>query len=441
MASSLSLGNALNWLDRHINIEKNSHADFPPPSLSKMQEALRMIGNPHESYSSIHVTGTNGKGSTCRMISALLMAHGLKVGTYVSPHLMSINERILVDLEPISDHDLIDEISTLKLSEEYSGRIMSWFELVTAAAFSHFDTVGVDVAVVEVGMGGLWDATNVIEAEVAVVTNVSWDHADVLGPGLSDIAREKAGIIKASSSVVLGVEQKDLLEIFLSKPSFAASVLGREFYLRSNVQAIGGRVLEVRTRRAIYDQVFIPLFGPHQGRNAALAIASVEEFFGRALDLDVVKAAFERVTSPGRMEVMSRQPLVVVDAAHNPAGMASARISLLSDFSTVKRWHLVVSILNGRDSEAMFRSIVNDKISSVAIAKTRSLRAMEVEEICSGAASAGLECQVFETVSDALDAMVEACGDDEGVFVCGSIYTVAEARERMLDKKSSKLSR
>lgn len=431
MDNSISLGNALNWLDSHINIEKNSHAEFPPPSLVKMREALQMIGEPHKSYPAIHVTGTNGKGSTCRMISALLMAHGLRVATYMSPHLARINERILVDLEPISDEDLVNELLTLKLLEEHSGKMLSWFELITAAAFSHFDTVGVDVAVVEVGMGGVWDATNVIDGEVAVVTNVSWDHAEILGPELSDIAREKSGIIKPSSSVVLGVDQTELLEIFLSRASLGASILGQDLQVRSNAQAIGGRVIGVRTKRAVYDQIFMPLFGPHQGPNAALAISAVEEFFGRALDLDVVSAAFERVTSPGRMEVVSRSPLVVVDAAHNPAGMSSARASLLSDFSTVAKWHLVVSMLLGRDAEAMFLAIRDDNVSSVFISKTRSPRAMEVEEILHGAEKAQLSCQVFETVSDALEAAVAGCKDDGGVFVCGSIYTVAEARERI----------
>ncbi len=435
MSTSLSLGNALNWLDSHINIEANSHADFPPPSLVKIREALEMIGEPQRSYPAIHVTGTNGKGSTCRMITALLMAHGLRVGTYTSPHLMVINERIMVDLEPISDADLVDELTTLKILEEHSGKILSWFELLTAAAFSHFDTVGIDVAVVEVGMGGEWDATNVIDGEVAVITNVALDHADILGPELSDIAREKAGIIKPASSVVLGVDQEDLISIFLSKPSYAVSILGRDLQLRSSRQAIGGRVLGVRTKHATYDQIFVPLFGPHQGQNAAVAICAAEEFFGRALDLDVTKAAFERVTSPGRMEVVSRAPLVVLDAAHNPAGMQSAKIGILSDFSSVPRWHLVVSMLRGRDPEEMFRAIVSDRIVSVSVARTRSLRAMEVSQIREGAGKAGLTCEVYDTVSEAVEQAVCSCGDDEGVIVCGSIYTVSEAREKILKRK------
>ena len=432
MSSSISLGNALNWLDSHINIERNSHADFPSPSIVKVQDTLKMIGEPHKTYPVIHVTGTNGKGSTCRMITALLVAHGLRVGTYVSPHLGRINERILVDFEPISDEDLIDEISTLKILEEYSGVILSWFELVTVAAFSHFDTVGIDVAVIEVGMGGTWDATNVIDGDVAVVTNVSLDHVEILGPELSDIANEKSGIIKPLSSVVIGVDQRDLLEIFLSKPNAGTSVLGEDIQLRSNTQAIGGRVISIRTKHATYDEIFLPLFGPHQGNNAALAVSTVEEFFGRALDVDVVKAAFERVSSPGRMEVVSRAPLVVLDAAHNPAGMLSARASLQSDFASVSRWHLVVSMLNGRDPKAMFLAIKNDRIKELSVAKTRSLRAMDVEEMAQAASEANLSCQKFETVSDAFRSAIKNCQQDEGVLVSGSIYTVAEAREEVL---------
>ncbi|TAN20699.1 MAG: bifunctional folylpolyglutamate synthase/dihydrofolate synthase [Actinomycetota bacterium] len=431
MSNSISLGNALNWLDSHINIERNSHADFPTPSLVKIQEALKMMGEPHKTYPVIHVTGTNGKGSTCRMITALLMAHGLRVGTYVSPHLSRINERILVDLEAISDEDLVDEISTLKILEEHSGNVLSWFELVTAAAFSHFDTVGIDVGVIEVGMGGTWDATNVVDGDVAVVTNISLDHADILGPELSDIAREKSGIVKPNSSVVIGVNQSDLLNIFLSRPSAGTSVLGQDFQIRSNSQAIGGRVIAIRTKHAAYDDIFLPLYGPHQGNNAALAVSSVEEFFGRALDLDVVKAAFERVTSPGRMEVVSRSPLVVLDAAHNPAGMLSARVSLESDFASVSRWHMVISMLNGRDSKAMFLALKNDRIKSVSVAQARSLRAMDVEEMRRAAAEVDLSSQRFETVSDALRVAMRDCQQDEGILVCGSIYTVAEAREEV----------
>lgn len=436
MGGDLSFGDALRWLDGHINLERNSHAEFPLPSLAKMHEVLRMMGEPHRSYPVIHVTGTNGKGSTSRMITALLMAHGLRVGTYVSPHLTRINERILFGLEQISDDDFSSELQRLKLIEEQSGNILSWFELITAASFSHFDAIGVDVAVIEVGMGGVWDATNVIVGDVAVVTNVALDHADVLGPELSDIAREKSGIIKHDSAAVLGVDQEDLLEIFLARPSRSVTVLGKDLQLRSNVQAIGGRVVSVRSSRATYDQIFMPLHGAHQGQNAALAIGAAEEFFGRALDQDVVRAAFERVTSPGRMEIVSRSPLAILDAAHNPAGMAAAKASILSDFSSIARWHLVVSMLSGRDPMQMFLAIKNDKIASVSISETRSFRAMPVQEILNGAEAAGIPCQRFETVTDALDAAIQLCREGEAVLICGSIYTVAEAREQLLTKKN-----
>lgn len=429
MGGPLSFGDALSWLDGHLNSERNSHMEFPPPSLVKMVDALAAIGDPHKSYPVVHVTGTNGKGSTSRMITALFMAHGLQVGTYLSPHLHSVNERIQVDLEPISDRDLADELSTLKMLEVHSGKILSWFEIVTAAAFSHFDTVGLDVAVVEVGMGGIWDATNVVDGEVAVVTNVSLDHVEVLGPELTDIAKEKAGIIKPSSRVVLGVDSDLLLQVFLERPNDGTVILGRDLLVRSNTQAIGGRVLSIKTKRATYTDVFLPLFGPHQGENAAIAISAVEEFFDRSLDLDVVRAAFERVSSPGRMEVVSRSPLVILDAAHNPAGMLSAKVTMLTDFSAVTRWHLVVSMLKGRDPRAMFFALKDAKVATLSIAEARSARAMSLAEMGGGAREAGFSFDEFETVAAAISSAVERCKDGEAVLVCGSIYTVAEARE------------
>lgn len=432
MSESISYGDMLSWLDGHINIEKNSHSDFPSPSLEKIRQALVDIGQPQTSYPAIHVTGTNGKGSTSRMISTLLIAHGLRVGTYTSPHLESLNERIMVDLVPIDDSDLFDELNTLRLLEAHSRQRLSWFELMTAAAFSHFDTVGVDIAVVEVGMGGTWDATNVINGDVAVITNVSMDHVDILGPELTDIAKEKSGIIKSDSAVVIGVDQEDLLEIFASKENKAFRRLGSEIEIISNRPAIGGRAISMKTIHATYDNVYMPLFGAHQGRNAALAIGAVEEFFGRALDLDVVKAAFERVSSPGRIEVVSRSPLVILDAAHNPAGMLAAREATSSDFFGVKRWTVILSMLEGRDPDAMVLAIDSDKVKSFLIAPTRSLRAMSVNKIAGAVARSGKPFQEFDSVSEAVERAIESCKEDEGVLVCGSIYTVAEAREQIV---------
>lgn len=431
MSRSISLGDALSWLDGHANMERNSHAEFPPPSLEKVREALRQLGDPQKSYASIHITGTNGKGSTARMVTSLLLAHGLRVGTYLSPHLEKVNERILVDMVPISDRDLADELLSVKLLEEHSGVVMNWFEIMTAACFLHFDSVGVDVAVVEVGMGGKWDATNVIDGDVAIVTNVSLDHADVLGPELSDIAVEKSGIIKGSSRVVLGVPEGPIRDIFLSRPNSGTSVLGRDVMLQTNRQAMGGRVISLRTRRAAYDQLFLPLYGPHQGDNASLAISAVEEFFDRPLDAEVVRAALERSNSPGRMEVLSRSPLVIVDAAHNPAGMRSTKAAIVSDFSAVKKWHAVVSMLVGRDPRAMFLAFGREGVVSLALAPTRSLRAMEVAAMADGARYAGFEPVGYPSVTEAVSETIAACGDDEGVIICGSIYSAAEARESL----------
>jgi len=322
---------ALAFLDRHINLEARA-GRIEGLSLDAMQRLLDVLGNPERAFKSIHITGTNGKGSVARLSSALLVESGLAVGTYVSPHLERINERLLWNLEPISDDAFAQVISEIAELAPLAGVEPSYFELLTAAAFAWFAEVAVDVAVIEVGLLGRFDATNVIDADVAVITNIGQDHTDLQGDWRLAVAREKAGIIKPTSYVVLGETDPDLREVFAEAESLGMSAFGEDFDVTDARTAIGGQYIEVNTPASAYQELFIPLYGAHQVDNALIALVAVEAFFGRAIETDLVEAAFGSVLMPGRFEVVHRNPLVIIDGAHNPPGAAAAAATLDDQF-------------------------------------------------------------------------------------------------------------
>ena len=301
------------------------------------------------------------------MATALLRAQGLAVGTIMSPHLEQMNERISRNFEPISDADLLEGLGALEALERFvEARDLvslppTWFELVTALAYRYFSDVAVDAAVVEVGLGGRWDATNVADAAVAVVTNVELDHVEILGPTRAHIAREKAGIIKAGATVVVGETDPEIVKVFAGEAERAgAAALWRrdvEFACERSRIAYGGRVVDLRTPRGLYPEVFVPLFGAHQGLNASVALAAAEAFFGAPLADDVVNEAFAEVTVPGPLEVVSRQPLVVLDGAHNPAGATVLGDALREDFAAAKNIVIVMGCLRGRDPVELLNAI------------------------------------------------------------------------------------
>ncbi len=297
-----SLAAALAYLDEHVNFEtapsRRSH-----PTLDRMRAVCALLGDPQSAYPVVHLTGTNGKGSTARMISALLAAHGLSVGTYTSPHLERINERMVWNGEPIDDATLAEALLAFEPIEEHIGVRLTHFEVLTAAALRWFADVAVDVAVLEVGLGGRWDATNVADGAVAVVTNVGLDHAEVIGPTREDIAVEKAGIVKAGSTLVLGEPDPSLYPVFASRHADAIWARDQDYGLTRNVVALGGRLVDLFTPSGTTPDVFVPLHGPHQGDNAACALAAAEAFFGRRLDARTVTDAFAVVEVPGRFDV------------------------------------------------------------------------------------------------------------------------------------------
>ena len=423
---------ALAWLDAHVDFESSMPSRRDLPTLDRMRELVGILGDPQEAYPSIHVTGTNGKGSTAAMCTALLAARGLTVGTYTSPNLSRVNERISRNGEPIGDAEFTEVLEALSKVETLMAERPTRFELLTAAALAWVADEAVDVAVVEVGLGGRWDCTNVVDGDVTVVTNISYDHTEVLGPTLEDIASDKSGIIKPGSRAVIGETDPGLVDLFrrAARDAGAAEirVRGVDFGCTSNRLAVGGRLVDLWTPGAAYGEVLVPLHGAHQGENAAVALAAVQEFFGGPLDEDVVEEAFASVVVSGRLEVVARRPLVVVDGAHNVAGMTMLARSLVEGFSVAGEDIAVIGMLRGRDPVAMLDALLGAGIRSVVVCEPDSPRALPVEVLAEAATGLHLDVTVARSVDDAVATALDRAGPDDRVVVCGSLYVVADAR-------------
>jgi dihydrofolate synthase/folylpolyglutamate synthase len=302
------------------------------PTLARVRALTEILGDPQKAYPVIHLTGTNGKTSTARMIETLLRELNLRTGRFTSPHLESMNERITLDGVPISVRRFVEVYEDIRPyvdivdgSQEFP---MSFFEVITGMAFAAFADAPVDVAVLEVGLGGTWDCTNVADGQVAVITPIAVDHAHILGDSPAQIASEKAGIIKENAIVVMAQQPLEAAEVLLRRASEMNAMVAREgleYGVLDRQQAVGGQLLALRGLAGEYTDVFLPLYGAHMAHNAATALAAVEAFLGTgrggtSLDPDVVREAFAKVTSPGRLEVVRRGPTVIIDATHNPAG-------------------------------------------------------------------------------------------------------------------------
>jgi dihydrofolate synthase/folylpolyglutamate synthase len=395
--------------------------------LDRMRRVVELMGDPQRAYPVIHLTGTNGKGSTARVITALLVARGLSVGTYTSPDLERINERLAWNDEPIADEDLAHALEAIGHLEAELGDVPTRFEILTAAAFGWFADIAVDVAVVEVGLGGRWDATNVADAQVAVVTNVSLDHQEVLGPTRADIAEEKAGIVKPGSTLVLGETDPDLVARFRAVEAAEVWQRDEDFGCVRNQLALGGRLLELRTPGASYDDVVLPAHGAHQGDNAAIALAAAEAFFGAAIAREVVDEAFASVRLPGRLEVVGRQPLLVLDGAHNPSGARAVAIALDEAFETSGRV-LVVGVLRGRDPTEMLVALDAARARLVVACPPPSPRALPPEELAKAARDLGIAVEVAGSVVEAVARARKVAEPSEMVLITGSLYVVGAAR-------------
>jgi len=434
----LDISAARSWLDAHVNLESTG---LPPgtdrraaPTLERIEALVRLLGSPQESYPEIHLTGTNGKTSAARMSSALLEASGISVGTYTSPHLEEVNERIVWNGEPVDDATLAELLSRIAVIEEHLPDRPSFFEILTAAAFTWFSDEAVDVAVVEVGVGGTWDATNVVDGRVAVITNVSVDHVEYLGPTREQIAADKAGIVKPGSTLVLGETDPALVPTFLDRGAAQVLTRGGDFGVTGNHVAHAGRVVDLFTPDARYDGVFLPLHGAYQADNAAAALTGAECFLERPLAHDVVTEAFAAVRSPGRLEVLGHQPLVLLDGAHNVAGAQALRAALADEFPETPRT-LVIGLLREKEPHEMLEALDAKRSARVLCCRPPSPRALDPDVVATAADDLGVDparIETFDSVEDAVSRARAVTGADEQIVVTGSLYTVGAARHALV---------
>jgi dihydrofolate synthase/folylpolyglutamate synthase len=435
-------------------VEKELLARWPEtrlqPSLARISALVDLLGSPHRAYPVVHVAGTNGKTTTARMVDELLRGFGLRVGRFTSPHLQSLRERIVLDGEPVSAERFVETYSDIapyvQMVDAGGEHPMSFFEVMVGLAYALFAEAPVDVAVVEVGMGGTWDATNVVDARVAVVTPVALDHAEYLGPDVGTIAGEKAGVIKRDAVAVLARQQPAALDALVRRAVEVEAVVAREgteFGVLDRRVAVGGLQLRLQGLGGEYEEVYLPLFGAHQAQNAATALAAVEAFLGAGaatgpIDQETVRAAFAAVRSPGRLERVRTSPTVLVDAAHNPAGMA-ATVEAVRESFDFTRLVGVVGVVHGKDVEGMLREL-ETVCAELVVTQNSSPRAMPADELGAlavdvfGADRVSVSPRLPEALTEAVE-LAEAGPDDalggSGVLVTGSVVTAGEARTLM----------
>ncbi|MFD1713967.1 bifunctional folylpolyglutamate synthase/dihydrofolate synthase [Amnibacterium flavum] len=416
----------------------------PQPRLEPVRRAVELLGDPHRAYPVIQIAGTNGKTSTSRIIDSLLRAHGLRPGLLTSPHLVEFNERIVIDGTPISDERLVANWRDI---EPYLGIVdrdlelegeppLTYFEALVVLAFAAFADAPVDVAVIEVGMGGEWDATNVADAQVAVFTPIALDHQARLGSTIAEIARTKSGIVKPVASVVSAIQVPEALAEIERAALLSEATLkveGVDFSETTHV-GVGGQLVDVKGLAGQYTELFLPLYGDHQAHNAALAVAAVESFLGgggAALDPDVVAEGFGAATSPGRLQLIGTDPTVFVDAAHNPHGAASLA-SALQTYFNFGRVVAVVAILEDKDAEGILRAL-EPVVDEFVVTFAPSDRTLDVEELAglavqvAGADRVRIEPTIAKAFESARDDVRDA--DNGAVVVTGSITLVGRAIE------------
>jgi dihydrofolate synthase / folylpolyglutamate synthase len=413
------------------------------PSLGRIRALTELLGDPQRAYPVIHLTGTNGKGSTAAMIESLLRADGLRTGRFTSPHVMSVTERITIDGQPISDErfdDLWREIEpyvALVDQQEIDGVHMTFFEIITAMAYAAFADAPVDVAVVEVGMGGAWDATNVADADVAVVTPIDLDHTHLLGRTISEITREKAGIIKPGAHAILAGQSVEAAEILLARCAEVGALPQREgvdFGVIDRKLAVSGQLIRLSAADGPVDDIFLPLYGAHQAANAGQALAAVEAFLGlKALNPDVVREGFAQVHFPGRLELVRRTPAVLLDAAHNPHGARAAAAAITEAFAFAPLIG-VVAVMGDKDARGIlevFEEIMNQVVITQVASTSRGMPADVLGELAREIFGAS-RVTVVPRLDDAIDQAVALAEEDvvgsAGVLITGSVVAIGEAR-------------
>ncbi|MCT2150202.1 bifunctional folylpolyglutamate synthase/dihydrofolate synthase [Dermabacter vaginalis] len=418
------------------------------PSLTRIERLLELMGHPERAYRTLHIAGTNGKTSTARIAEALLIEAGLRTGRLTSPHMHTPTERIALDGEPISEEGFVQAYEDVlpfaeAVDREYAetGVRISMFEYLTAMQFQAFASAPVDVAIVEVGLGGRWDATNVIDPDATVITPIALDHQDYLGDTIEEIAGEKAGILKEGALAIIAAQPfpgaLDVLKNRCAELGVTAAIEGEQIGVIDRVPAVGGQMIAVQSIAARYEEIFVPLLGAHQAHNALLAIAAAEAILtvGDApLDGELVRAGLERVTSPGRAEVVRQAPTILVDAAHNPAG-AEVLVETVRESFRFTRTVGIVGILKEKDASEIL-AILEPLFDIVVITESTSPRAIPTDLLAMEARDIfGDEERVIECASlpDAIQAAVDAAeqgGDDfSGIVATGSITLAAEVRQ------------
>ncbi|WP_157546784.1 bifunctional folylpolyglutamate synthase/dihydrofolate synthase [Hamadaea tsunoensis] len=415
--------------------------------LGRIEELLDVLGTPQKAYPSIHLTGTNGKTSTARMIDALLLAYGLHTGRYTSPHLETVRERISLDGLPVDEERFVqiyDEVAPVaKLLDARRTESLTYFDMTTALAFATFADAPVDVAVVEVGLGGADDATNVLQAGVTVITPIGLDHTEWLGDTVEDIALAKAGIVHTGSTLICAAQPEEAMVPILERCAEVGATIAREgleFGVVDRQVALGGQVLTLQGLGGVYDEVFIPLHGAHQAQNAAVALAAVEAFLGagkgKQLDVELLREGFARVDSPGRLERVRVAPTILLDAAHNPHGMTATVTALQEEFA-FSRLVGVVAAFADKDVHGVL-DLLEPVLDEIVVTRNSSPRSMAAADLGAIAVEVFGEdrVHVMEELPDAIETAVALAESDQdgalsgvGVIITGSVVTVADARK------------
>ncbi|GIJ57655.1 bifunctional folylpolyglutamate synthase/dihydrofolate synthase [Virgisporangium aurantiacum] len=418
--------------------------------LGRIEALLDLLGNPQRAYPSVHLTGTNGKTSTARMIDSLLRAHGLRVGRYTSPHMSSVRERISIEGEPVGEERFVDIYREVEPVASYvdgeADEPLTYFDMTTALAFAAFADAPVDVGVIEVGLGGVDDSTNVIQARTCVITPIGLDHTEWLGDTLEDIALAKVGIVHKGATLICAAQPDEAMEPILRHCAEVEATIAREgteFAVLARSLAVGGQMLALQGLSGVYEGIYLPLHGAHQAQNAAVALATVEAFLGagtvRSLDASVVQEGFADVTSPGRLERVRSAPTLLLDAAHNPAGMKALVTALTEEFD-FRRLIAVVATLGDKDVRGML-DLLESAVDAVVVTKNTSPRAMPVTELNDLAVDMFGEDRVraVSNLPDAIELAVALAEEDlelglggVGVLVTGSVVTVADARKLLV---------
>ena len=411
------------------------------PSLDRIRTLLDYLGNPQENFRSIHLAGTNGKTSTSRMIDSLLRSFGIRTGRYTSPHLEDIRERITIDGDLITPEYFIYTYDDIKpyidLVDANSEHPLSYFEVLTAMAYAAFADAPIDVGVIECGVGGAWDATNVINSDVAVMTPIGLDHQEYLGNTIAEIAHTKAGIFREGKPSVLAHQTREAAEVLIRESAKSESIPLREgldFALLRRDVAVGGQLLSIQGLGGTYDDIFLPLYGRHQASNATLALVAVEAFLGggaERLDVDAIRDGFAQASSPGRLEVMRRNPTVIIDAAHNHHGAVALHESLSEEFA-FDRIVAVVAILADKDAVS-FLSELSNIVDEIIVTENNSPRAMPTEDLFKIAVDIFEEDRVSSagSIAGAIEAAMDKASHPTqsiGIVITGSVITVGQAR-------------